>query len=187
MRDQLVLQQLSQMCAALARLGQSLHGIDRKMEAVKFIQHRHVEGSGDGAFFAVAVHVEVVMVGAPVGEAMDQPGVGMKGEDHWLVAGEQRSNCASSRPCGCSLADCNFIRSTTLTTRTFSAGSLRAKDRCRGQRFRAWDTPQTPEPHHGCRRPGRVAHATHRYRSSAPLPGVEHCAPASCGRNDVHV
>src|ERR1700730_115477 len=36
---------------------------------------------------------------------------------------KRASNSASGRPCGCSLADCSAIRSTTLTTRTVSSGT----------------------------------------------------------------
>src|SRR5581483_3541291 len=49
----------------------------------------HVEGGGGGAFLFVAPHVEVAVVGAPVGESVDQPGVAVVGEDDRPVGGQE--------------------------------------------------------------------------------------------------
>ena len=45
------------------------------------------------------------------------------------------SNSRSDRPCGCSSDGCSFIRSTTLTTRTLSSGSVLAQQLDRGERL----------------------------------------------------
>ena len=87
--DQLVLELLLQIDALVAGLRQTVDGIHHEMEAVQFVQHRHVERRGDGAFFLVAAHVDVVVIGASVGQPVDQPRVGMKGEDDRLVPGEE--------------------------------------------------------------------------------------------------
>ena len=60
------------------------------MEAVQIVQHRHVEGGGDGAFFLVAAHMDVVVIGAAVGQPVDQPRIGVERENDVLILGEQR-------------------------------------------------------------------------------------------------
>ena len=70
--------------------GRSLrHAVDHvagQVEAVEVVQHRHVERRGGGAFLLVAADVQVVVVGAAIGQAVDQPGVAVEGEDDRLVA-----------------------------------------------------------------------------------------------------
>jgi hypothetical protein len=50
---------------------------------------RHVEGRGYRVLFLVAVDVNVIVVGAAVGQPVDQPRVGMEGEDDRFVLGEE--------------------------------------------------------------------------------------------------
>ncbi len=106
--DQLVLQRLLQVGGFLAELRQAIDDVLREVEAVELVQHGHVEGGGDGAFFLVAAHVQVVVVRAPVGEAVNQPGIAVVREDNRLVAREQgvelRRTPSPRRPCGCSVA-----------------------------------------------------------------------------------
>ena len=59
------------------------------MEAIQVIEHDHVEGGRRRAFLLVAAHMEVLVVCAAIGQAMDQPRVTVKGEDHRLVLGEE--------------------------------------------------------------------------------------------------
>src|SRR6478752_43852 len=75
--DEPVLQLLLQVVASLT---------DR---AVEVVTHRHVERRGDRSFLLVPAHVDAVVVGATVGQAMDQPRVRMKREDDGLVASEE--------------------------------------------------------------------------------------------------
>ena len=55
------------------------------MEAVQIVQHRRVERRSNGALFLVAADVDVVVVSTAVNQPMDQPRVGMEGEDDRLV------------------------------------------------------------------------------------------------------
>ena len=73
------------------------HAVDHvhhEVEAVEVVEHHHVERRRGGALLLVAAHVEVVVVGAPVGEPVDQPRVAVVGEDHRPVGGEQRVELA---------------------------------------------------------------------------------------------
>ena len=69
--DQLVLELLLQVDALVAGLRQAVDGVHHEMEAVQIVQHRHVEGCGDGALFLVAADVDVVVVSAAVGQPVD--------------------------------------------------------------------------------------------------------------------
>ena len=60
------------------------------MEAVHVVEHDHVEGRRRRALLLVAADVEVVVVGAPVGQAVDEPRVAVVGEDHRPVRREER-------------------------------------------------------------------------------------------------
>ncbi len=62
--------------------------VDGKMEPIDLVEHAHIERRGGGAFFLVPAHVQL-LVGAPVGEAVNQPGVAVVVEDDLLVFREQ--------------------------------------------------------------------------------------------------
>jgi hypothetical protein len=101
--DEFVLEGLLKVGAFGPELREVVHHVLHEMEAIEAILDAHVEGGCDGAFLYVAAHMEMA-VGAAVGQPVDQRRV------------------VSVRPCGCSLADCIFMRSTTLMTRIFSSG-----------------------------------------------------------------
>src|SRR6266567_492387 len=67
----------------------AVNDIGHEMEPVQIIQDRHIERRRRGAFFLVAAHVEIGMIGAAVGEPVNQPRVAMEGKDDRLVLGEQ--------------------------------------------------------------------------------------------------
>ena len=76
------------------------------------------------------------MIGAPVGEPVDQPGVAVVGEDHRPVGGEQRVELARrTGRADARLSGCSRIRSTTLTTRTLQLRQVLAQQRRRRQRL----------------------------------------------------
>ena len=51
--------------------------------------HAHIEWRGRRPLFLVAAHMNVVVAGPPVGQAMDEPRIAVKGEDDRLVDGEK--------------------------------------------------------------------------------------------------
>ncbi len=69
--DKFVLELLFQVDALVAGLRQAVDGVHYKVEAVHIVQHRHVEGRGDGALFLVATDVDVVVVCAAVSQPVD--------------------------------------------------------------------------------------------------------------------
>ena len=80
-----------------ARLAEARHAVDDvddEVEAVEVVEHDHVERRRGRALLLVAADVDVGVVGAPVGEPVDEPRVAVVGEDHRLVGGEQRVELA---------------------------------------------------------------------------------------------
>jgi hypothetical protein len=72
---------------------QSRHPIDHvhhQVKAVEVVQHDHVERRRRRAFLLVPADVEVSVIRASIGEAVDQPRVAVVGEDDRLVLREQR-------------------------------------------------------------------------------------------------
>ena len=84
------------------------------MASIEVVLHLHVQGCGDHPFLVVAANVEIV-----IGEPMNQGRVSGKGEGDVLIRGGQRVVVRIVQSVWCSLADCSFVRSTALTTRTF--------------------------------------------------------------------
>ena len=62
--DKLILELLLQVDALVAGLRQAVDAVHHQVETVQIVQHRHVEGRGDGTFFLVAADVEIAVVGA---------------------------------------------------------------------------------------------------------------------------
>ena len=87
--DQLVLQLPLQMNALAARLRQAIDDVHDEMEAIQIVEYRHVEGGRDRAFFLVAADVKVGVIGAAIGQPVNQPRVGVEGEDDRFVRREQ--------------------------------------------------------------------------------------------------
>ena len=87
--DKFVLKLLLEIDALVAGLWQAIDGVHDEVEAVQIIEHRHIERRGDRTFFFVAADVQVLMVGATVGESVDQPGISVEREDDRFVFGEE--------------------------------------------------------------------------------------------------
>lgn len=68
MFDEFGLELLFENLAFFTGLRQAVNGVHHEMKTVQFVQHGHVEGRGDGAFFFVATDVDVGVVGAAVGQ-----------------------------------------------------------------------------------------------------------------------
>ena len=86
----LVLHQLADVAGPRSQARDPVDHVDHQVEAVQVVEHHHVERRGGRALFLVAAHVQVVVVGPPVGQAVDQPRVAVVGEDDRLVRGEER-------------------------------------------------------------------------------------------------
>ena len=72
--------------------------VDDQVVAVEVVEHHHVERRGGRAVLLEPVHVQAVVVAAPVGEPVDQPRVAVEGEDHRPVLGEEGVELAVGQP-----------------------------------------------------------------------------------------
>src|SRR5690606_13137780 len=75
--------------ASHAELRQPSDRSHGQMEAVDPVHDRHVEGRGGGALLLETVHMEIDMVRALIGQAMNEVWVAVIGEDDRPVSGEE--------------------------------------------------------------------------------------------------
>ncbi len=87
--DKLLAERLLEVRRPSAQLRQPVDHVHDQVAAVQVVQNHHVERSRGRAFFLVAAHVQVLVVRAAVGQAMDQPGVAVEREDDRLVLREE--------------------------------------------------------------------------------------------------
>src|SRR5271157_2364051 len=96
--DQLVAQRLLHVTGPRLKLWQAVDRVTHQMEAIHLVQHRHVEGCCDSAFFLVAPNVQVMVVCSPVSEPVDQPWVTVERKDDWLVEREESIELRVRKP-----------------------------------------------------------------------------------------
>ena len=124
----------------VAQARNAVDDVAGQVETVQIVEHGHIERRGGGAFFLIAADVQIVVIGAAVGQAVDQPGIAVEGEDDGFVGGEDGIEIARRR----ARADVRWraasvIRSTTLTTRIFRSGRCACAADPRRPEFRAWE------------------------------------------------
>lgn len=92
--DLLVQESLLGVTTYFLQLGNTIHDIHRQAEAVDVVVNRKFQRRVNAALFLITADVDVVVVGAPVGKTMNQLGVAVEVEHHWLVRGEERIEVA---------------------------------------------------------------------------------------------
>src|SRR5665213_934812 len=70
--DDPAFQPLLEVCTRCLQRGNAVDGIDREIGAIQLALYRQLERRVDVALFLVSVHMEVGVVGAPIGELVDQ-------------------------------------------------------------------------------------------------------------------
>src|ERR1700730_698019 len=70
-------------------LGDTADDVEDQLEAIHAIEDGHVEGSRGGSLLDVTADVDVVVITPAIGEAMDQRGIAVEGEQDGLVGSEQ--------------------------------------------------------------------------------------------------
>ena len=76
--EQFITDGLLSVSGPCAHLGHAVDHIADQSEAIQLIAHAHVKRRRGRALFLVSAHMEVLMVGAPVSEAVNQPRVAVK-------------------------------------------------------------------------------------------------------------
>ena len=88
--DEFVAHFLADGIADCLQFRDALNRINDEVKAVEIVEDDHIERRGRRAFFLVAANVELRVIGAAVGQAVNQPRVAVKGENDGFVFGEQR-------------------------------------------------------------------------------------------------
>ena len=120
--DEFILKLLFEIGALAACLRQAINCIHHEVKTIQFIQHRHVERSGDGAFLLIAANVDVVMVCAAIRQPVDQPRVGMEGKNNVVCPRVKSASKSTSLNPSADVRSLRLeaqLRSTTLITRIF--------------------------------------------------------------------
>jgi len=89
--QELVADRLQGVGCARAKGGHAVDDIGDEVKPVEVVQHNPVEWGGRRAFFRVTAHMQVVIVRAPIRQAMDEQRITMKGKDDRLVGREEQS------------------------------------------------------------------------------------------------
>ena len=71
------------------KFGNAVNCVDRQTEAVGFVVDRQFHRRIDVPFFLVAAHMQVLVIGTPVGQSVGEPRISVEIEDDRLVRGEQ--------------------------------------------------------------------------------------------------
>src|SRR5262245_8417361 len=87
-RDLLVKQSVPNTGAFDTETGHPINSIDRQAETIGLIADGELQRRVDVALLLIASHVDVPLRRSAIGEAMDQPRVGVKVEDHRFVRSE---------------------------------------------------------------------------------------------------
>ncbi len=88
MLDQPVAQQLFFASGDSSQPRYAIDHIACQMKAVEIVHHRHVERRCGGALFFIAAHVHIVVIGAAIGQAMNEPRIAVECEDDGFIGGE---------------------------------------------------------------------------------------------------
>ena len=75
--------------SARAKLWHAINGVGHEMEAVEIVHHHLVERRARRAFFLVTMHMKIPVVGAAIGEPVDESGIAMICKDDRLIDSEE--------------------------------------------------------------------------------------------------
>src|SRR5208283_2379869 len=77
------------MSGRVAHARHAINRVDREVEAVGLIANRQLQRRIDTAELFVAADMKICMIGAPIGELVNQPRVAVEVEDDGLAGGEE--------------------------------------------------------------------------------------------------
>ena len=118
----LIFQPIFDVSTALLKPGHAIDHVNRQIEAVSLVVNGELKRGVDTAELLIAADMEVVMIGATIGEFVDQPRVAVEVKDDGLLGVKMLSKSRSERPCGWSVLGHHVNRSTTLTKRILRSG-----------------------------------------------------------------
>lgn len=87
--DNLVLQPLFDMRPGYLELGNPVNDIYGKIKPVYLVLYGQLQGCVDITFFFIAPNVQILMIGTPVSQLVNEPGVAVKIKNNRFVQGKQ--------------------------------------------------------------------------------------------------
>ena len=85
-----VTEELFDMAGFIREARDAVDDIASKVEPIQIVEHGHIERRSSRPFFLVSTHVQIIVIGSFIGQAMDQPWVPVVGEHDGLVGCENR-------------------------------------------------------------------------------------------------
>jgi hypothetical protein len=92
--DLLIAKGFLRMSADIMEFWNAVNHIDRKAKAINLIINGKFQGRIDIALFFVAAHMQISVIGATIGETVNQPRIAVEIENNRLVSGEERIKIA---------------------------------------------------------------------------------------------
>ncbi len=130
-----VAQRLFGVCTGCLKRWDAVNDIHGEAEAVDLVLDGQIEGRVDVAFFLVAAHVQVVVIGAPISEPVNQPGIPMEVEDDGLVFGEEAVEVFIGEPVRVFGAGDQTVQIDHIDEADFEIREVLAEEAYGGQRF----------------------------------------------------
>lgn len=129
----LVEESLLGVAANLLQPGHAIYDVHCQTETISVVIDREFQRSVNVALFLVAADVNVVMIRAPVGEAMDELWIAMEVEHHGLVDSEQRIKVAIRQAMRMFAGRLQFEKIDNVDETDFEIGELFSEERDRRQ------------------------------------------------------
>ena len=89
MLNQAIAHKLLEVGGLVAQRGSAIHYILDQMKTVQIVAYRHIEWCRRATFLFVAPHMQIRVVGATIGQPVDQPGIAVVGKDDRLIGSKQ--------------------------------------------------------------------------------------------------
>jgi len=86
--DELISDSLHRVSSKIPKFWHPVNHVCYQMEAIQIVPDNHVERRGRGPLLLVTPDMKVVVVGPTIGQAVDQPGVAVVGENDGFVGRE---------------------------------------------------------------------------------------------------
>ena len=96
--DELLPDRLLDVGGARTKTRHPVDDVGDEVKPIEVVQYDHVERGGRRAFLLVAADMQVVMIGAAIGQAMDEPRVSVIREDDRFVGREEHVKLLVAQP-----------------------------------------------------------------------------------------
>src|ERR1700738_4203319 len=118
-----------------------------KMKAIQIVETGHIKRSSCGSFFLVSADVEIVVIGAAIREAVNEPGIAVIGKDDRLVGCEDGVELRVREAVGMFGGRLNGHQVNDIDDADFDVGELLTEQIHGGKSFESWNIAGTGHYH----------------------------------------